>query len=457
MIDAAAVLFDCDGVLVDSAASVERAWRRWAAERGLDADAIVAVAHGRRTEDTMRELGLAGDLAAEVQRLEGYEIADAPSVSAYPAAAALLPELAPGSWAVVTSGTRALATSRLEAAGLPLPAVLVTADDVAAGKPDPEGYLEAARRLGLTPAECLVLEDAPAGVQAALAAGMRVVGLPTTHPAEELAAATLVATWDELVLRGAGGRVVLSRGDAYDRALMASASILTIGNEIVSGDVPNTNAVWLARRLAPLGVAVRMIAALPDEIEAIAELVRSEAPRVDFLFVTGGLGGTPDDLTREALAHAFGVAQEEIPDLAADLRARFLRDPEYAARWALLPRGSRALPNPLGGAPGFALENVYVMPGLPAEMEAMFAAVEEEFRRGSPIGAWRRTYRTRESVIAPLLAECGERWPGVLVGSYPTFLPDGPRVEVVVKSADADELAAASAWLEASLAAIIVS
>jgi len=232
---------------------------------------------------------------------------------------------------------------------------------------------------------------------------------------------------------------------------VASASILTIGNEIVSGDVPNTNASWLAKRLAPLGVAVRMIAALPDEIEAIAEFVRSEAPRVDFLLVTGGLGGTLDDLTREALAHAFGVEQQEVPELAADLRARFTRDPEYAARWARLPRGSRALSNPLGGAPGFAIENVYALPGLPAEMEAMFAAIEEEFRRGDPIGAWRHTYRTAESVIAPVLAEAGERWPGVLVGSYPTFLPDGPRVEVVVKSRDADELAAASSWLEGRL------
>jgi nicotinamide-nucleotide amidase len=231
-----------------------------------------------------------------------------------------------------------------------------------------------------------------------------------------------------------------------------SASILTIGNELVSGDVPNTNASWLARRLAPLGVGVRMAAALPDEVEAVAEYVRAEAPRVDFLLVTGGLGGTPDDLTREAVAFAFDVPQEELLELANDLRRRFARDPEYAARWALLPRGSRPLANPLGGAPGFAIENVYVMPGLPAEMEAMFAAIEEEFRRGSPIGAWRRTYRTRESVIAPALVEAGERWPGVLVGSYPTFLPTGPEVEVVVKSSDAAELAAASAWLEGALA-----
>ncbi len=198
MIEARAVLFDCDGVLVDSGASIERAWRRWALERGLDGDAIVAVAHGRRTEDTMRELGLSGDLVAGVELLEGYEIADAPSVHAFPEAAALLAELPPRSWAVVTSGTRALVTSRLAAAGLPLPSVLVTADDVRAGKPDPEGYLEAARRLGCSPADCVVVEDAPAGVQAALAAGMRVIGLTTTHAAAELQAATLVASWAEV-------------------------------------------------------------------------------------------------------------------------------------------------------------------------------------------------------------------------------------------------------------------
>src|SRR5436190_10196415 len=230
-----------------------------------------------------------------------------------------------------------------------------------------------------------------------------------------------------------------------------TASILTIGNELVSGDVPNTNASWLARRLAPLGVEVRLTAALPDEIDAVAKFVRAEAVRVDFLLVTGGLGGTPDDLTREAVAAAFGVPQEEVPEVSADLRARFTRNPGYAARWALLPRGSRPLANPLGGAPGFALENVYVLPGLPSEMEAMFASIEEEFRHGSPIESWRRVYRTYESIIAAILAETGERWPGVLVGSYPSFSAGGSTVEVLLKSSDPDPLAAASAWLASAI------
>ena len=233
--------------------------------------------------------------------------------------------------------------------------------------------------------------------------------------------------------------------------MSATASVLTIGNELVSGDVANTNASWLARRLAPLGVEVRLTAALPDEIDVVADFVRAEAPRVDFLLVTGGLGGTPDDLTREAIAAAFRVEQKEVPEVAADLRARFTRDPEYAARWALLPRGSRPLANPLGGAPGFAIENVFVLPGLPAEMEAMFASIEEEFRRGGPIETWRRVYRTYESVISTALAEAGERWPTVLIGSYPSFGAGGFTVEVVVKSSDVGALAAASAWLESAI------
>jgi nicotinamide-nucleotide amidase len=230
-----------------------------------------------------------------------------------------------------------------------------------------------------------------------------------------------------------------------------TAAILTVGNELVSGDVPNTNASWLARRLAPLGVEVRLTAALPDEIDTVAEFVRAEAARVDFLLVTGGLGGTPDDLTREAIAAAFGVPQEEVPEVAAALRERFTRDPEYAARWALLPRGSRPLANPLGGAPGFAVENVYVLPGLPSEMEAMFASIEDEFRRGSPIESWRRVYRTYESVISSTLVETGERWPSVLVGSYPSFGAGGFTVEIVLKSSDVPALAAASAWLESAI------
>ena len=232
---------------------------------------------------------------------------------------------------------------------------------------------------------------------------------------------------------------------------MATAAILTIGNELVSGDVPNTNGSWLAKRLEVLGVGVRLIAALPDEIETIAAFVRVEARAADYLLVTGGLGGTPDDLTREAIAAAFLVEQVEQPELAERLRARFPGSPEYAARWANLPAGSRALENPLGGAPGFAIENVFVLPGLPSEMEAMFDSIAEEFRSERPIVSWRRTYVTTESRIAAVLEETCGLYPLVAVGSYPGFVDGGSKVEVVVKSSDPDALDAATAWLEREL------
>ncbi|HVC86972.1 MAG TPA: molybdopterin-binding protein [Gaiellaceae bacterium] len=229
------------------------------------------------------------------------------------------------------------------------------------------------------------------------------------------------------------------------------AAILTIGNELVSGDTENTNASWLARRLEELGVNVVLSAAVPDELGRIVTFVRRERPLVDHLLVTGGLGGTPDDITREALAAAFGVPQEPVEELADDLRARFTGDPEYVARWAALPRGSSPLSNPLGGAPGFRIENAWVLPGLPSEMKAMFDLYAEELRAARPIGSWRRRYRTRESKISPALAEATGRWPEVLVGSYPSFQAAGPEVEVVLKSSDPDALEAARAFLEGEL------
>jgi molybdenum cofactor synthesis domain-containing protein len=234
---------------------------------------------------------------------------------------------------------------------------------------------------------------------------------------------------------------------------VATAAIVTIGNELLSGDVANTNGSWLAKRLEAVGVPVGLMAVLPDEIDAVAAFLRAHGPAFDAVIVTGGLGGTPDDVTREALAATFGVPQVDFPELTAELRARFRRDPDYVTPWARLPEGSRPLDNPLGGAPGFAIGNVYVLPGLPAEMEAMYELVEPELGGGAPIGSWRRTYATRESHIVEVLRELERRHPAVRVGSYPTFRPEGGEVEVVLKSSDPDELAAAAAWAETALAA----
>jgi molybdenum cofactor synthesis domain-containing protein len=236
------------------------------------------------------------------------------------------------------------------------------------------------------------------------------------------------------------------------------AVILTVGNEIVSGDVENTNASWLARRLAELGIEVRLLAAVGDDVAAIAAFLRAERDLASHVFVTGGLGGTPDDITREAVAASFDLPCEEIGWLAKDLRGRFgtrgLGD--YAARWASLPAGAEPIANPLGGAPGFTLGNVYVLPGLPSEMEAVFQELASRFA-GAPIACWRCRYRTGEGQIVAVLEEATALHPAVTVGSYPRFLEAGPEVEVVLKSPDAEALAGAVEFVETALDRIAVA
>lgn len=174
-----AILFDMDGVLVDSMAQIESLLREWAADRGLEPESVVRLSHGRRDVDVVRLSAPHLNPTEEVAWIQQREVADATRIQALPGAHRLLSSVPVDRWAVVTSGPRAVAQARFRAAGLPMPNILVTSDDVANGKPDPEGYLQAARRLDKNPAQCLVVEDAPAGVTAARSAGMRVVGVGT--------------------------------------------------------------------------------------------------------------------------------------------------------------------------------------------------------------------------------------------------------------------------------------
>ncbi len=171
----AAFLFDMDGTLLDSSAVVERVWLTWAREHGIDPDALLSALHGVRAEDTIRKfVGPRLDVARETDWILQAELSDVEGVVPLAGIGALLERLAPHEWAVVTSATRALATVRLNAAKVPLPRVLITAEDVQRGKPDPEGFLLAARRLGVRIEDCLVFEDSPAGVASAKAAGAHV-------------------------------------------------------------------------------------------------------------------------------------------------------------------------------------------------------------------------------------------------------------------------------------------
>jgi sugar-phosphatase len=188
-IECSALLFDMDGVLVDSTPAVARVWALWAGKYGFDADAVVKMAHGRPSIATIRELLPDGDHDAENLEVERQEIEDIEGVVATPGAAEILHALPEDRWTVVTSATRALATVRILAGGLPLPRNFVTSDDVQRGKPDPEPYRKGAEILGVAPADCVVIEDAPAGIRAGKAAGSRVIALRATAEDSELAAA----------------------------------------------------------------------------------------------------------------------------------------------------------------------------------------------------------------------------------------------------------------------------
>ncbi|MEU9481057.1 HAD-IA family hydrolase [Streptomyces sp. NPDC048191] len=175
-----AVLFDLDGVLVHSASAVERSWARWARRHGLDADQVVALCHGRPSVETIARLAPHLDAAAEAGALEAEQAGDTADLTPCRGSAGLIGALdgAGVPWAVVTSGTRPVAAARLAAAGHRQPEVFVTADAVTRGKPDPEGYLTAARALGVDPADCVVVEDAEPGARAGHAAGATVIGVP---------------------------------------------------------------------------------------------------------------------------------------------------------------------------------------------------------------------------------------------------------------------------------------
>ena len=187
-----AVLFDLDGVLIDSTGCVTRHWTEWAGRHGLDIAAVMRIAHGLRPVDIMRLVAPHLDIEQEVERFTAAEVADTEGIVVIDGAAELLAALPEDAWAVVTSGSAQLATSRLRHAGLPVPATLVTADDVQRGKPAPDPYLLGAARLGVPVDRCVAVEDAPAGIQAARAAGMRVIGVAATHSPEELCRSTVV-------------------------------------------------------------------------------------------------------------------------------------------------------------------------------------------------------------------------------------------------------------------------
>jgi mannitol-1-/sugar-/sorbitol-6-phosphatase len=215
-----ALLFDLDGVLVDSTTCIESTWRRWATEHSLDVAVVLNAAHGRRALETVRLVAPHLDAEAESRALCAHEARATAGVSEARGAAALVKSLPPDRWAVVTSGVRAVAEHRLHYVGLPIPPVMVCADEVSRGKPDPEGYLAAAARLGVVPRDCVVVEDAPFGLEAAHAAGMPSIAVASTYPPKALRSAAAVVDTLEAVTVCVRGRGLSRTLDIDVRAVL---------------------------------------------------------------------------------------------------------------------------------------------------------------------------------------------------------------------------------------------
>ena len=181
-----ALLFDMDGVLIDSTPAVARVWHKWAMEHGFNPEEVVSRAHGRPSLTTVREYLPNADHEAENREVERREIEDLEGVVPLPGAVDVLASLPEDRWTIVTSCTRRLAEVRLRAAGLPIPQRMITSNDVANGKPHPEPYSKAATLLGFPPSDCIVIEDAPAGIKAGKAARARVIAFTTTVQSSEV-------------------------------------------------------------------------------------------------------------------------------------------------------------------------------------------------------------------------------------------------------------------------------
>jgi sugar-phosphatase len=183
------VLFDMDGVLISSTAADERTWLRWARYHGMEGSFSLRATHGRRSIDTLRLLRPDLDMASEVLRIEEFDAEDQRGVVSLPGAERLIRSLPADAWAVVTSASEAIMKRRLDAAGIAPPLHFISGDRVTHGKPNPEAYEQGARILGLSPSECLVVEDAPPGIEAGKAAGCPVLATLTSHGRDELAQA----------------------------------------------------------------------------------------------------------------------------------------------------------------------------------------------------------------------------------------------------------------------------
>jgi molybdenum cofactor synthesis domain-containing protein len=231
-----------------------------------------------------------------------------------------------------------------------------------------------------------------------------------------------------------------------------TVGVVTVGDEIVEGRVANANAVWLTDNLMRRGMWPRLVVAVPDDEDLIVRMLRIAADSADVLIVSGGLGWTPDDVTRSSVARAFYRRLEVHPDVAMEIeRSRGWADAEIARAAATFPEGAVPLHSPVGGVPGFTLRNVFVLPGAPEEMRAMFASIS--FEPAAPIYSHSTTFRTTEDRIIETLRAFETFHPLVRLGSYPDVESALPTVTLTLSSRDDLALRTAADWLRDHIAA----
>ncbi|MCX7848097.1 MAG: molybdopterin-binding protein [bacterium] len=231
----------------------------------------------------------------------------------------------------------------------------------------------------------------------------------------------------------------------------ATAAIIIVGNEILSGRTRDANACWLAQQLTKIGVLLRRISVIPDVRETIVAELNALRFTHDYVIICGGIGPTPDDVTRPAVAAAFGVPCEPHPE-AVEILQRYYGERATPRRMSMaeLPRGCELIYNPFSGAPGCRIDNVFVLPGIPDLVQGMFPQIAQVLRHG----AWHECeLRTQlgESEFADLMEAALGLFPGVDIGSYPSWQNHNWRCTLVFKSADAPTLQAAYAWFDDAL------
>ncbi|WP_207476613.1 competence/damage-inducible protein A [Arenibaculum pallidiluteum] len=231
---------------------------------------------------------------------------------------------------------------------------------------------------------------------------------------------------------------------------VVTACVLIIGNEILSGRTQDTNLAFLGRSLGELGIRVREARVVPDIAEEIVAAVNACRARYDYVFTTGGIGPTHDDITSECIARAFGVPLERNPEAVRRLDAHY-GDPaklnEARLRMAAIPSGATLVDNPISAAPGYQIDNVFVLAGVPSIMQAMFEQLAPRLKSGPPVLARTVSCRVPEGTIAEGLGALQQRYPALDIGSYPYFGVGGFGVSLVLRGTDEAELERATGEL----------